>query len=137
MSLADGVSPFTFRPSAYGVTNQPISCQLLLHRRALAKSPPRAREIFAPSLASGARFVDVTDLYSSRLRALCREVDPSLPEGVYAQFHGPHYETPAELRMVRAMAEQERQSAHAALQLLGTRADRLKELADLIVTRSA
>jgi purine-nucleoside phosphorylase len=51
----------------------------------------------------GARFVDVTDLYSKRLRALCREVDPTLPEGVYAQFPGPQYETPAEIRMVRAI----------------------------------
>ncbi|MFC5176095.1 purine-nucleoside phosphorylase [Nocardioides taihuensis] len=47
----------------------------------------------------GARFVDLTDLYSSRLRAMCREVDPSLDEGVYVQFTGPHYETPAEVRM--------------------------------------
>jgi purine-nucleoside phosphorylase len=47
----------------------------------------------------GATFVDLTDLYSSRLRALCREVEPGLPEGVYAQFHGPQYETPAEVRM--------------------------------------
>ena len=47
----------------------------------------------------GARFVDLTDLYSSRLRALCREVEPSLDEGVYVQFPGPHYETPAEVRM--------------------------------------
>jgi purine-nucleoside phosphorylase len=47
----------------------------------------------------GANFVDLTDLYSSRLRALCREVDPSLDEGVYVQFPGPHYETPAEVRM--------------------------------------
>ena len=38
-----------------------------------------------------------------RLRALCREVEPELDEGVYAQFPGPHYETPAEVRMVRAM----------------------------------
>ena len=52
---------------------------------------------------SGARFVDVTDLYSARLRALCREIEPGLPEGVYAQFPGPHYETPAEIRMVRAI----------------------------------
>ncbi len=51
----------------------------------------------------GARFVDVTDLYSSRLRALAREIEPGLPEGVYAQFPGPHYETPAEIRMVRAI----------------------------------
>ena len=47
----------------------------------------------------GARFVDLTDLYSSRLRAMCREIDPSLDEGVYVQFPGPHYETPAEVRM--------------------------------------
>jgi len=51
----------------------------------------------------GAHFVDLTDLYSPRLRALCREVDPTLAEGVYVQFPGPHYETPAEIRMVRAI----------------------------------
>ncbi|MDT0308118.1 purine-nucleoside phosphorylase [Streptomyces sp. DSM 44917] len=51
----------------------------------------------------GAKFVDLTDLYSPRLRALCREIDPSLEEGVYVQFPGPHYETPAEIRMVRAI----------------------------------
>ncbi|WP_425475643.1 purine-nucleoside phosphorylase [Nocardioides tweenelious] len=47
----------------------------------------------------GANFVDLTDLYSSRLRAMCREVEPTLDEGVYVQFPGPHYETPAEVRM--------------------------------------
>jgi purine-nucleoside phosphorylase len=47
----------------------------------------------------GATFVDLTDLYSARLRAVCREVEPELPDGVYAQFRGPHYETPAEVRM--------------------------------------
>lgn len=51
----------------------------------------------------GANFVDLTDLYSSRLRAMCREVDPSLDEGVYVQFPGPHYETPAEVRMAGLM----------------------------------
>ena len=40
----------------------------------------------------GARFVDLTDLYSSRLRALAKEIDPTLDEGVYVQFPGPHYE---------------------------------------------
>jgi purine-nucleoside phosphorylase len=57
----------------------------------------------ATSPIEGATFVDLTDLYSSRLRALCREVDPSLDEGVYVQFPGPHYETPAEIAMVRAI----------------------------------
>ena len=51
----------------------------------------------------GANFVDLTDLYSSRLRQMCREVEPTLDEGVYVQFPGPHYETPAEIGMVRAI----------------------------------
>ena len=57
----------------------------------------------ATSPIEGANFVDLTDLYSSRLRTLCKEVDGSLDEGVYVQFPGPHYETPAEIRMVRTI----------------------------------
>ena len=57
----------------------------------------------ATSPLVGATFVDLTDLYSPRLRALCHAVDPSLDEGVYVQFRGPHYETPAEIAMVRAI----------------------------------
>lgn len=57
----------------------------------------------ATSPIEGANFVDLTDLYSSRLRALCKQVDASLDEGVYVQFPGPHYETPAEIGMVRAI----------------------------------
>jgi purine-nucleoside phosphorylase len=55
----------------------------------------------ARSPIEGAHFVDLTDLYSARLRGLCREVEPGLDEGVYVQFPGPHYETPAEIEMVR------------------------------------
>jgi len=57
----------------------------------------------ASSPIEGAHFVDLTDLYSPRLRALCRQIEPDLDEGVYVQFRGPHYETPAEIRMVRAI----------------------------------
>jgi len=57
----------------------------------------------ATSPIEGANFVDLTDLYSPRLRALCRSVDGSLDEGVYVQLPGPHYETPAEIGMVRAI----------------------------------
>jgi purine-nucleoside phosphorylase len=57
----------------------------------------------ATSPLVGANFVDLTDLYSGRLRALAREIDPALPEGVYAAFPGPHYETPAEIRMCRTL----------------------------------
>lgn len=49
----------------------------------------------------GATFVDLTDLYSSRLRALAKGIDPHLDEGVYCQFPGPHYETPAEVQMAK------------------------------------
>jgi purine-nucleoside phosphorylase len=47
----------------------------------------------------GATFVDLTDLYSARLRSVVREAEPELAEGVYVQFRGPQYETPAEVRM--------------------------------------
>jgi purine-nucleoside phosphorylase len=57
----------------------------------------------ATSPLEGATFVDLTDLYSARLRAIAHDVDPSLPEGVYAQFRGPHYETPAEVTMAGRM----------------------------------
>ncbi|WP_285726757.1 purine-nucleoside phosphorylase [Psychromicrobium xiongbiense] len=55
----------------------------------------------AASPLEGATFVDLTDLYSSRLRDIARTVDPSLAEGVYAQFTGPHYETPAEVQYAK------------------------------------
>ncbi|MBE3075398.1 MAG: purine-nucleoside phosphorylase [Actinobacteria bacterium] len=57
----------------------------------------------AASPIEGADFVDLTDLYSARLRRLAREVDPGLDEGVYVQFRGPHYETPAEVQMAKIL----------------------------------
>ncbi|MGF3055863.1 purine-nucleoside phosphorylase [Microbacterium sp. YY-01] len=55
----------------------------------------------ADSPLEGANFVDLTDLYSPRLREIARSVDSSLDEGVYCQFRGPHYESPAEVQMAR------------------------------------
>ena len=57
----------------------------------------------ATSPLRGATFIDLTDLYSSRLRSIALDVDTSLTEGVYAQLPGPHYETPAEIRMLRTL----------------------------------
>jgi purine-nucleoside phosphorylase len=57
----------------------------------------------ADSPLEGATFIDLTDLYSTRLRELARTVDPSLDEGVYVQFRGPHYETPAEVQMAKTI----------------------------------
>ena len=56
----------------------------------------------APPEGAAPRFVDLTDLYSSRLRGVVRE-HAHLPEGVYAGLRGPHYETPAEIAMLRTM----------------------------------
>ncbi len=57
----------------------------------------------ATSPLVGPQFVDLSDLYAERLRALARELDPSLREGVYAHWPGPAYETPAEIRMLRTL----------------------------------
>ena len=51
----------------------------------------------------GAKFIDLGNLYSDRLRALCRTIDPGLREGVYAGYWGPSYETPAEIRAYGVM----------------------------------
>jgi len=57
----------------------------------------------ADSPLEGATFIDLTDLYSKRLRDLARTVEADLDEGVYCQFRGPHYETPAEVQMAKAI----------------------------------
>lgn len=57
----------------------------------------------AASPLEGATFVDLTDLYSRRLREVARTVDAALDEGVYVQFRGPHYETPAEVQMAKTI----------------------------------
>ena len=55
------------------------------------------------SPVEGARFVDLTGAWSPRLRALARELEPSLAEGVYAQLTGPHYNTAAEAEWLRRL----------------------------------
>ena len=67
----------------------------LTNRSPLEGAPP------PPPFAS--RFVDLSATYSPRLRALAGEASPGLAEGVYAALRGPHYETPAEITMLRAM----------------------------------
>ncbi len=57
----------------------------------------------ADSPLEGATFIDLTDLYAKRLRDIARSIDPTLDEGVYTQFRGPHYETPAEVQMAKAI----------------------------------
>ena len=73
-----------------------LSDHLNLTNRSPLSGPP-------PPEPYGARFVDLSEVYSARLRALAHHVDPSLKEGVYAALRGPHYETPAEIRMLRTL----------------------------------
>ena len=50
-----------------------------------------------------ARFCDLSDVYSARLRAAAAAASPGIAEGVYAGLLGGSYETPAEIRMLRTM----------------------------------
>jgi purine-nucleoside phosphorylase len=84
----------------------------------------------------GATFVDLTDLYSARLRAICREVEPDLPEGVYAQFRGPQYETPAEVRMAGIMGA-DLVGMSTALEAIAAREAGLEVLGVSLVTNLA
>lgn len=55
----------------------------------------------------GVRFPDMSDVYNAELREIikktAKELDIPLQEGVYMQFSGPNYETPAEIRMCRTL----------------------------------
>ena len=55
----------------------------------------------------GPRFPDMTEVYSRRLRRAADEAAAALgfalPHGVYAAWHGPSYETPAEIRYLRTI----------------------------------
>jgi purine-nucleoside phosphorylase len=55
----------------------------------------------------GVRFPDMTEVYSARLRGVAdragEAIGVTLPHGVYAALMGPSYETPAEIRYLRAV----------------------------------
>src|SRR5205085_9254414 len=55
----------------------------------------------------GPRFPDMTEVYATRLRRIADEAGRAggtrLPHGVYAALLGPSYETPAEIRYLRAI----------------------------------
>lgn len=90
----------------------------------------------ATSPLEGATFVDLTDLYSSRLRDLARTIDPNLDEGVYAQFPGPHYETPAEVRMAKTLGA-DLVGMSTALEAIAARHAGLEVLGISLVTNAA
>lgn len=80
----------------------------------------------------GPRFPDSSYLYTPRLQDLARKqarkLDMDLKEGVYMYFPGPQYETPAEIRMARALgadavgmstAPEVITAAHCGMEVLG------------------
>lgn len=73
-------------------------CLIADHLNLTGRNP-----LVGPADPCGPRFLDLTEVYSSRLRGLARAVDPDLQEGVYAGLLGPTYETPAEIRMLKAL----------------------------------
>ena len=84
----------------------------------------------------GATFVDLTDLYSARLRELARSIEPDLTEGVYVALPGPHYETPAEIRMLRTLGA-DLVGMSTALEAIAARAAGLEVLGLSMVTNAA
>ncbi|MEW4567252.1 purine-nucleoside phosphorylase [Tautonia sp. JC769] len=73
------------------------------HLNLLGTSPLRGSNDYR----LGHRFLDLTGVYSDRLRTLAIEeahrLDQTIASGVYACMPGPHYETPAEVRMLRTL----------------------------------
>ncbi len=90
----------------------------------------------ATSPLVGPRYVDLTDTYSPRLRALVREIDPTLAEGVYAGVPGPHFETPAEIRMLRTLGA-DLVGMSTVLEAIAARAARAEVLGISLVTNLA
>lgn len=106
-----------------------ISDHINLTGRSPLAGPP-------PPPGYGSRFVDLTAVYSPRLRALARQADPSLADGVYAALPGPHYETPAEIRMLRA-AGADMVGMSTALEAIAARHLRAEVLGISLVTNPA
>lgn len=90
----------------------------------------------ATSPLVGPRYVDLTDTYSPRLRALAREIDPALAEGVYAGVPGPHFETPAEIRMLRTLGA-DLVGMSTVLEAIAARAENAEVLGISLVTNLA
>ena len=90
----------------------------------------------ATSPLVGADFVDLTAVYSPRLRALATQIDPGLTDGVYAQLPGPHYETPAEIAMLRTLGA-DLVGMSTALEAIAARAADIEVLGIGMVTNLA
>lgn len=84
----------------------------------------------------GPRFVDLSEVYSRRLRDIVRGIDPTIVEGVYAMFPGPQYETPAEVRMAGLLGA-DLVGMSTVLEAIAARAEGLEVLGLSLVTNLA
>ncbi|PIE25983.1 MAG: purine-nucleoside phosphorylase, partial [Micrococcales bacterium] len=84
----------------------------------------------------GATFIDMTDLYSPRLRDIARRVEPELVDGVYVAMHGPQFETPAEVRMAGILGG-DLVGMSTALEAIAARASAMEVLGLSLVTNLA
>jgi purine-nucleoside phosphorylase len=97
-----GVPAFLLTNAAGGIADDLSAGDLMLitdHLDLTGCSPLRGEH--EPAL--GPRFPDQTNVYSRRLRALLPQCGARLRPGVYAGLLGPSYETPAEVRMLKAL----------------------------------
>lgn len=99
-AIAAGCRTIVLTNAAGGINADYVVGQPVLIRDHLNLTATSPLEGPAPPPGYPARFVDLSDLYSARLRGLARAESPSLAEGVYAALRGPHYETPAETAML-------------------------------------
>ena len=101
-AIAAGCRVIVLTNAAGGIGGYPVGQPVLIsdHLNLTGRSP-----LAGPPPPEGypGRFADLTGAYSARLRGLALAVDAELPEGVYAGLPGPHYETPAEIGMLRSM----------------------------------
>jgi len=101
-AAAAGCSAIVLTNAAGGINESYRVGQPVLlsdHINLTGRSPLSGPE---PPDGYASRFTDLSHAYSPQLRSLARRADPDLAEGVYAALPGPHYETPAEIRMLRA-----------------------------------
>lgn len=91
LTNASGAINPLFRPGELMIITDHIS--------AFVPSPLRSE--FAAE--NGERFPDMSEVYSKRIRSIIRtaaqKTSVKMREGVYVQWQGPNYETPAEIKM--------------------------------------
>jgi purine-nucleoside phosphorylase len=101
--IAAGADKIVLTNAAGGVNPGIAPGRVVVIRDHLNFTATSPLEGAAPPEGYGARFVDLTDLYSARLRAAVVRARPELSEGVYLGVRGPHYETPAEIAMAATL----------------------------------